>query len=177
MLASGMTTDMSDVSATQTWIAQDASTTSVVNSASTTQAAAGVQGGVATTTKDSIKTSNVKVNPNKAVESKVREYFSDVPIMAEVAKCESRYRQFEPDGSIFRGIVNDQDVGAMQVNEYYHAKRAKKLGLDLRTLDGNMAYARLLYNEQGTQPWNSSAPCWMKSDVAKALYDKKLAEK
>jgi hypothetical protein len=107
---------------------------------------------------------------NANVEIEVREYFADIPLMAEVAKCESRYRQFENDGSVFRGKINDRDVGALQINEYYHAERAKKLGYDLYTLKGNMQYARLLYKEQGAQPWVSSSPCWKKSEVAKAVY-------
>ncbi len=107
---------------------------------------------------------------NANVETEVREYFADIPLMAEVAKCESRYRQFENDGSVFRGKVNDRDVGALQINEYYHSARAQKLGYDLHTLKGNMQYARLLYKEQGAQPWVSSSPCWKKSEVAKAVY-------
>jgi hypothetical protein len=107
---------------------------------------------------------------NANVETEVREYFADIPLMAEVSKCESRFRQFENDGSVFRGKVNDRDVGAMQINEYYHAGRAKKLGYNLHTLKGNLDYARLLYKEQGAQPWVSSSPCWKKSEVAKAVY-------
>lgn len=116
-------------------------------------------------------------NPNANVETKVREYFKDIPLMAEISKCESHFRQFEKDGSIFRGVVNDRDVGAMQINEYYHKDRAVKLGYDLHTLEGNMAYARLLYNEQGGQPWISSSPCWKKSLVAKAMYEPKEVAK
>lgn len=107
---------------------------------------------------------------NANVETEVREYFADIPLMAEVSKCESRFRQFENDGSVFRGRINDQDVGAMQINEYYHKARAEKLGYNLHTLKGNMQYARLLYTEQGAQPWVSSSPCWKKSEVAKAVY-------
>ena len=106
---------------------------------------------------------------NREVESQVRLYFADTPIMAEIVKCESRFRQFNSDGSAFRGIVNNQDVGIAQVNEFYHAKRAKKLGYDIYSVEGNMAYAKLLYEEEGTDPWISSAPCWKKSEVAKAM--------
>src|SRR5688572_33441375 len=38
-----------------------------------------------------------------AVEKIVREYFKDNPIMAEVARCESRFRHFGTDGEILRG--------------------------------------------------------------------------
>ena len=109
-------------------------------------------------------------NLNNGVETRVREYFADIPLMAEVSRCESRFRQFESDGSVFRGKINDRDVGVMQINEYYHLERAKKLGFDLYSLEGNMAYARLLYKEQGAQPWVSSSPCWKKTEVAKAVY-------
>jgi hypothetical protein len=148
----------------------------------TTQAAA--NGTTTATSTKSAKTAvskNIKKGSsplNNGLESVVREYFADIPLMAEIAKCESRYRQFEKDGSVFRGIVNDKDVGLLQINEYYHLKRAKKLGIDVHTVDGNLEYARLLYEEEGSRPWNSSSPCWMKSDVAKAtLSAKVLAEK
>ena len=111
----------------------------------------------------------VKLDRNAEIESKVRLYFKDTPIMAEIVKCESRFRQFNADGTDLRGIANSQDIGIAQVNEYYHAKRAKKLGMDIYSAEGNMAYAKLLYEEEGTAPWISSAPCWKKSEVAKAM--------
>ncbi len=103
---------------------------------------------------------------NLGVEEAVREYFADIPLMAEISKCESRYRQYEPSGEVLRGIVNSKDVGALQVNETYHLKRSQKLGYDIYSLQGNMAYARLLYEESGPQPWASSYPCWGKSPLA-----------
>jgi len=105
----------------------------------------------------------------QTVEQYVREYFAGAPIMAEIARCESRFKQFDKDGSIHRGVVNDKDLGVMQVNEYYHGKTAAKLGLDLYTIQGNVAYAKYLYEKEGTRPWMSSSPCWSKSRVAKEL--------
>ncbi len=105
---------------------------------------------------------------NAGIEAKVRAYFSDIPVMAEVSRCESHYRQYDKDGSTFRGKVNNKDVGVMQINEHYHLSRAKKLGYDIYTVEGNLAYGRLLYTEQGTQPWSSSSPCWGKTAAAKA---------
>jgi hypothetical protein len=90
----------------------------------------------------------------------VADYFSDIPVMVDIASCESHFRQYDADGSVFRGTVNHGDVGIMQVNEYYHADIADKLGLDLYTIQGNVAYARYLYEKEGTQPWVSSKPCW-----------------
>jgi hypothetical protein len=96
------------------------------------------------------------------VETYVRSYFKSMPILAEVARCESQFRQFNKDGEVLRGREVRQDVGVMQVNEFFHKDTAEKLGYDIYTLDGNLGYAKWLYQHQGTQPWQASAPCWDK---------------
>ena len=95
-----------------------------------------------------------------STEAKVREYFSDIPVLIQVARCESTFRHTLADGSVLRGKVDNRDTGVMQINTYYHGKQAASLGLDLEILEDNMAYARNLYERQGTQPWSASAPCW-----------------
>jgi hypothetical protein len=97
-----------------------------------------------------------------STEKYVKQYFSDVPIMIQIARCESTYRHLDPDGNIHRGQVNSKDVGVMQINEYYHLDEAQKNDYDIYTLEGNTAYARRLYEKEGTRPWNSSKPCWGK---------------
>lgn len=104
-----------------------------------------------------------KKNDPVTFEEYVREYFNDTPILAEIAFCESTFRQFEPNGEVVRGKVNKSDVGVMQINEYYHADTAKKLGLDLKTTEGNLAYAKYLYERDGAAPWVSSSKCWKKA--------------
>lgn len=104
----------------------------------------------------------------QTVEEYVRSYFSDAPVMAEIAKCETRFRHFGRNGRVLRGEVTPEDVGVMQVNEYFHGKTADKLGFDIYSIEGNVAYARYLYEKEGTQPWVSSKKCWGKSEhVAK----------
>lgn len=93
------------------------------------------------------------------LEEYVRGYFADNPALAEVAKCESRFRHFDSRG-VLRGDYNYNDVGVMQINELYHAERAKKLGWDIKTLEGNLSYAKWLYEKEGLQPWASSGKCW-----------------
>lgn len=97
---------------------------------------------------------------SKVVESTVRSYFSDIPVMAEIARCESQFRHTLSDGTVLRGTVDSRDVGVMQINTGYHADEAKKLGLNLLDMKDNMAFARYLYKEQGTAPWQASAKCW-----------------
>jgi len=101
-----------------------------------------------------------KNNVTSQVELAVKNYFSDIPIMIEIARCESRYRHYDKTGEVLHGVVNGGDRGVMQINEGYHLKTATKLGLDILTLEGNLAYARFLYETQGTRPWSSSSPCW-----------------
>lgn len=105
---------------------------------------------------------SIKVDGPITFERYVREYFKDDPILAEIAMCESTFRQYNSDGDVLTGRVNKSDVGVMQINKYYHLERAEKLGLDLNTIVGNMAYAKKLYKSEGTKPWNSSSKCWRK---------------
>lgn len=113
------------------------------------------------TVKDTTETTEKKTT--KTTEEVIKDYFKDTPILIDVARCESQYRQFDQNGNIIRGVYNPDDVGVMQINEFYHAKTAKKLGYDLYSLEGNMAYAKYLYEKEGTAPWEYSSKCWGKN--------------
>jgi hypothetical protein len=124
------------------------------------------QNNIISTSTEIVSTSTTK---QASIESKVKVYFSDAPIMQKIAYCESRNRQYDKDGSIFRGVVNNKDVGIFQINERYHLSDSKKMGVDIYSVDGNMEYARHLYESQGTQPWSSSRPCWGKTAATLAM--------
>lgn len=109
--------------------------------------------------------SKKEVENMMSTEQYVRQYFKDIPIMVQVARCESHFRQLDSDGGIHRGIVNPADVGVMQINEHYHLERSIKENYDIYTIEGNTAYARELYEDKGTDPWNSSKPCWGKYQI------------
>ncbi len=108
----------------------------------------------------SIPAHSYSAGVNDGVEDEVREHFSDVPAMVEIARCESGFRQFDVDGSALKGGWGDAMVGVFQFYEAIHQATANALGHDLQTLEGNIAYARHLYNESGTAPWNSAKACW-----------------
>ncbi len=101
----------------------------------------------------------VSYQDRKSVEKYLRKAFSETPILVEVARCESTFTQFK-DGKPLRGNVDKADVGVMQINERYHAESADKLGYDIHTIEGNVAYAKHLYAEQGLAPWKASQKCW-----------------
>lgn len=100
---------------------------------------------------------------NGDIRSYVRTAYADEPILVDIARCESAYRQYDSDGNVLRGRANHEDVGVMQINEKYHANQAKKLGYDIYTVEGNVAFAKYLYAKYGTLPWSSSEVCWADS--------------
>jgi hypothetical protein len=115
----------------------------------------------------------VKTEKKMTVEEYVRNYFSDIPVMIEIAKCESRFRQYDKGGDVLRGEKNLLDRGVMQINEYFHNEDSEKLGYDILTLEGNTAYARYLFEKYGVKPWVSSSACWGKT-VAYSKYKNSL---
>jgi len=96
----------------------------------------------------------------QTVEETVREYFADIPVMIDVARCESKFRQFTDSGNVLRGGVGGQMIGVYQFFDRYHLGPASALGFDIETLEGNLDYARYTYEQEGTTPWNSARDCW-----------------
>ena len=96
----------------------------------------------------------------EVIERRVRIYFSDIPVMKEIAWCESRFRHYGSNGEVLRGEVEPTDIGVMQINEYFHGDTADRLGIDIHDFGGNLLYARYLYEKEGTRPWKSSQKCW-----------------
>jgi len=108
-----------------------------------------------TSTTIGVTTTAVLGHDQAAVEKRVREYFADVPVMIEIARCESKFRQFTDSGAVLRSAGM---IGVFQFYEVVHSNAARALGHDLATLEGNLAYARHLYTQSGTQPWSACVP-------------------
>ena len=104
--------------------------------------------------------SKTSVEKPVTLESYVRAYFAETPVLAEIVRCESTFRQVGKDGKVLRGESNKSDLGLLQVNEYYHGEKALDLGFDLSTVNGNLAYGKYLYDKEGTKPWSASEKCW-----------------
>lgn len=85
---------------------------------------------------------------------------SDSPrILREIARCESGFRQFDANGAPLKNIKSSA-TGVFQIMYSAHYRAAKNHGWDLLTTKGNIAYAKHLYNTEGTSPWKSSKDCW-----------------
>lgn len=102
------------------------------------------------------------------VEARVRAEFNDIPVMIDVARCESGFRQFDDSGNPLYGGSGGM-VGVFQEAASIHSGAASDMGFDINTLDGNLKYARHLYDTEGTVPWLASASCWNPSPVSSTL--------
>ena len=80
------------------------------------------------------------------------------PVMENICTCESG-KQFHPDGTVVKGVVNPLDIGMCQINLKYHGEAAESLGFDVFTEVGNIRYTNYLYDQQGAQPWYLSRSC------------------
>lgn len=104
--------------------------------------------------------------PSTEVARLVAAEFGTSSVMYRIAACESTGsvsgvpRHFGPDGNVLRGKINPKDVGVFQINEFYHQADALKAGIDIHTVEGNIKWARKLYERNGTRDWNWSKHCW-----------------
>lgn len=90
---------------------------------------------------------------NDGIEAQVRVTFADAPEMIAVANCESGFREYANSGSVLRGGTGGNYIGVFQIGAG-HAQDAQSLGFDIYTTDGNIGYARHMYNTSGTTPWS-----------------------
>ena len=104
---------------------------------------------------------------NVGVETAVRSYFAETPVMSAIASCESEFTQFNSDGSVLHGGYKHTMIGIFQIAPL-HLPTAKAHGFDVNTVAGNMAYAKYLYEREGTRPWLDSSWCWQKKMDAAA---------
>jgi hypothetical protein len=76
-----------------------------------------------------------------------------------VCACESndcKYpKHYNDKGGVLIGVTGD--VGLCQINPYVHTESSRKLGMDIYTEEGNIAYANYLFSKNGYRDWRSSA--------------------
>jgi hypothetical protein len=134
--------------------------TAMYGSGATTTSAVSIQPNATST---NVSAPITVTSDRAAIEKYLREHYSDTPILVEIARCESTFTHYDKNGNLVRGRVNSADVGVMQINEKYHLETAEKLGLNIHTIEGNVAYAKYLYEKFGASPWSASSPCWSKT--------------
>lgn len=98
-----------------------------------------------------VSTSNATITDPKVAQA-ILEAFPDAPEMLDIAICESGASQFNSDGSVVMGGMNDHFVGIFQEHQDWQ-KVAQPMGLDIYTTEGNIAFARYLLNTYGKSQW------------------------
>jgi hypothetical protein len=90
------------------------------------------------------------------------------PLLKHIASCESwgdpdkEPREFNSSGTVLRGFPNPNDVGLGQINLPTWGAKAKELGFDLFTYQGNLAMTKWIFDHYGSKPWTYSQGCWGK---------------
>lgn len=79
--------------------------------------------------------------------------------MIDIAQCESGTVQYLSNGKVIRDHVYGTHVGLFQIAESW-IPVARKVGDDIYTPQGNIAFALYLYKKNGTSPWTASRDCW-----------------
>lgn len=88
------------------------------------------------------------------------EKFSDYPLLVKICKAESHNKQFLENGRVLRGKINHSDIGYCQINEPIWNDKARELGYDIYTEQGNKDMAVHIFLNEGSTPWNSSKAAW-----------------
>jgi hypothetical protein len=87
-------------------------------------------------------------------------------LLKHITSCESwgdpnkEPREFGPDGKVLHGYPNPQDIGLGQINLPTWGEKAKELGFDLNTYDGNLGMSKWIFDHYGWKPWVYSESCW-----------------
>ena len=84
-------------------------------------------------------------------------------LLARIAYCESRNRQFDAQGNVLRGESNPQDIGKYQINLRHWGDKAEEWGHDIFSEEGNEAMALAIFERHGAAPWKWSKKCWLAS--------------
>ena len=98
---------------------------------------------------------NVKL-PELIPVVEAKDKFSEFPLLVKICKAESGNRQFEKSGRVLRGRVNPSDIGFCQIHEPIWNDKARELGYDIYTEQGNKDMAIYIFLTEGESPWNSS---------------------
>lgn len=83
----------------------------------------------------------------KTIPERIESIFGKDSEMLQIADCESSTRQFSASGEVLRGGSGNKYIGIFQIGEFWKQK-AESMGMDIYTIDGNIAFAKFLYDEE-----------------------------
>ena len=110
----------------------------------------------------------IDLDPNLNLKQQVEEFFTanDAPEMIRIINCESSYRHFNQDGTVLKNKAGSSATGIAQILasvhpdpkiiEQYNKSNGTDLSIsdfNISTLEGNLGYALILYEINGTRDW------------------------
>ena len=111
------------------------------------------------------------IHSNFGIKNKVVEFFeaNDASVMIPIIRCESQFRHYDKNGEPLKNGEGSSAVGVAQILSSMHPDQKiidrynKKYDtglriedLDVRTFEGNIGYALVLYKMNGTRDWECS---------------------
>ncbi len=87
----------------------------------------------------------------------------------DTVRFESRYQQFNPDGTVFRGVQNPRDIGMFQINLDESAKEIAEAQCNVEAVDCQFKVARLIWKHSKFKRWKAH-----KNVLKASVYVKKV---
>ena len=84
----------------------------------------------------------------------------DIPVMFQVARCESQFQQTDEQGNPLKGKLTPLDRGLFQISLQWHQEELDRRGLNVHKLEDNVKFASILYYRNGLSDWKASKSCW-----------------
>ena len=90
-------------------------------------------------------------------------YEKEESVVRAVIGCESQLYGDAINHNLDKnGKIWSTDHSWLQINDYYHTKPMKDLGLDIENKWDALEYGFVLMKKEGLKPWKSSKACWSK---------------
>ena len=86
--------------------------------------------------------------------------FPEAPYMIYIANCESTGLVHRTNGKLLPNASGGSDRGVLQIHMDTHGTEIRKRGLNIEKNQDYFAFARILFDQSGINPWNSSKHCW-----------------
>lgn len=84
-------------------------------------------------------------------------------ILIDIAACESGFNHWsieDPTRVLRSNSPESSATGVFQILSKTHGPDARANKLNLEVLSDNVSYAKILFDREGTAPWNESRNCW-----------------
>jgi len=100
-----------------------------------------------------MKQASVQQKPVNNPKTELQAFYEDHPEMRKIAECESGGTQSARNKNYRNGRHWSTDVGYFQINNHHWGRKAKELGYDIYTKEGNIKMARYILENYGIHHW------------------------